>query len=52
MNKQKKVSDAMLKEGYKKMLALLHPFVPFVTEAIWQEMFVDEGLLISYSWPK
>lgn len=52
MNKQNKVGDAALKEGYKTMLVLLHPFVPFVTEAIWQEMFTDEGLLISYSWPK
>ena len=52
MNKQNKVGDAALKEGYKTMLVLLHPFVPFVTEAIWLEMFANEGLLISYSWPK
>ncbi len=52
MNKQKLVSDAVLKNGYKTMLALLHPFVPFVTEAVWQEMFKNEGYLISYSWPK
>lgn len=52
MNKQKRVSDVVLKEGYQTMLVLLHPFVPFVTEAIWQEMFADKGLLISYSWPK
>jgi valyl-tRNA synthetase len=52
MNKQKLVSDTVLKNGYKNMLALLHPFVPFVTEAVWQEMFGDEGDLISYPWPK
>ena len=52
MNKQGKVSDAVLKNGYKTMIALLHPFVPFVTEAVWQEMFADDGLLIAYSWPK
>ncbi|HSV94833.1 MAG TPA: valine--tRNA ligase [Spirochaetia bacterium] len=51
-NKQKQVSDAVLKEGYKKMLLLLHPFVPFVTEAVWQEMFADDGLLISGEWPR
>jgi len=51
-NKQKLVSDEVLNTGYKTMLALLHPFVPFVTEAVWQEMFAKEGDLISYSWPK
>jgi len=52
MNKQKMISDEVLKNGYKTMLVLLHPFVPFVTEAVWQEIFADDGLLISYSWPK
>ncbi len=52
LNKQKLVSDTALNEGYKTMLALLHPFVPFVTEAVWQEMYANEGMLISYSWPK
>jgi valyl-tRNA synthetase len=36
-------------------LKLLHPFMPFVTEAIWQNMdkkLKDEGDLISSSWPK
>jgi valyl-tRNA synthetase len=51
-NKQKLVSDAVLKNGYKTMLALLHPFVPFVTEAVWQEMFADEGMLMTTNWPK
>jgi len=50
-NKQKLVSDVVLKNGYKTMLALLHPFVPYITEAVWQEMFDDEGLLISATWP-
>jgi len=52
LNKQKMVSDEVLRNGYKTMLALLHPFVPFVTEAVWQEMFASEGMLISYPWPK
>jgi len=51
-NKNKQVSDEVLKNGYKTMLVLLHPFVPFVTEAIWQEIFAKDGLLISYTWPK
>ncbi len=36
-------------------LKLLHPFMPFVTEAIWQEtksLRKESGLLITSSWPK
>lgn len=32
------------------LLKLWHPFIPFVTEAIWEEMGSD-GLLISAKWP-
>lgn len=52
MNKQKLVSDEVLRDGYKTMLKLLHPFVPFVTEAVWQEMFPGEGQLMTAEWPK
>lgn len=34
----------------KESLKLLHPFMPFVTEAVWQE--IEKGsMLISESWP-
>ena len=33
------------------ILALLHPFVPFVTEAIWKHMDKTD-MLISHEWPK
>lgn len=38
----------------KKSLQLLHPFMPFVTEQIWQIGFVkkEKVLLINSSWPK
>lgn len=35
----------------KQILVLLHPFVPFVTEAIWEHMGEKE-MLIETSWPK
>ncbi len=35
----------------KTSLKLLHPFMPFVTEAVWGEIFPEEGLLISQKWP-
>lgn len=32
-------------------LKLLHPFMPFVTEAIWKEINPDGGMLIVAEWP-
>jgi len=44
-------SGEQLRSGLRTFLILLHPFVPFVTEAVWQELFSDEGLLIEAEWP-
>lgn len=45
-----------IRHSYLTILKLLHPFMPFVTEAIWQELkelrkYPNE-LLINASWPK
>ncbi len=45
-------NDAVLVYIYKTLLKLWHPFIPFVTEVIWQEMFNKEELLMIASWPK
>lgn len=46
------VSKAALVTGLKTFLKLFHPFVPFVTETIWQDLKVaDEPHLITASWP-
>jgi valyl-tRNA synthetase len=45
------VLDYVLKTGLK----LLHPFMPFITEAVWSNLSKnegEEGLLISSEWPK
>ena len=49
------LSPAILRAGLKAYLKLWHPFVPFVTEQIWQEfgiMMSDEKILAKTSWPK
>lgn len=33
-------------------LKLLHPFMPFVTEAIWKELNPEGGMLIVAKWPE
>ena len=45
----------VLKEILITILKLLHPFMPFVTEAIWQELpkaYKDSELLLVAKWPK
>jgi len=57
--KSKEISTTALKKGLVVFLKLLHPFVPFVTEAVWQEnkeLFASQKLfdsptLISAKWP-
>jgi valyl-tRNA synthetase len=43
---------AVVKEVLRVSLQLLHPFMPFITEAVWQELWSSEGLLIVKPWPK
>ena len=53
--KQGKISLEVLKIGLTTFLKLLHPFMPFITESIWQELrkekIVSEKLLIVSDWP-
>lgn len=41
----------ILSHVFEGLLKLWHPFIPFVTEAIWQEMDKDKMLIIE-SWPQ
>lgn len=50
--KQNKVSSKQLKEVLVIFLKMLHPFMPFVTEACWQQISdKNDGYLISQKWP-
>lgn len=52
-SKQGKISQAVLLEGLRVFLKLLHPFVPFVTEAVWQQLpETEEKMLINSRWPE
>ena len=41
----------LLQATLEAILKMLHPFAPFVTEAIWQNLSWTEGLLIAQKWP-
>jgi valyl-tRNA synthetase len=49
--KKGKINSKDLKFGLETFLKLLHPFMPFVTEKIW-ELLGNKELLITSSWPK
>lgn len=48
--KKGELSPAMLEDGLKTFLKLLHPFMPFVTETVWKELGY-KGKLITARWP-
>ena len=41
----------LLKTTLETILIALHPFAPFVTEAIWQNLSWTTGLIINQQWP-
>ena len=41
----------LLKTTLEHLLIALHPFAPFVTEAIWQNLSWTEGFIINAKWP-
>jgi len=43
--------DEILNYILPTLLKLWHPYMPFVTEAIWQEMFGGEKMLMVEKWP-
>ena len=48
-----KIGAKQMRRGLETFLKLLHPFAPFVTEAIWQQFPErSEKYLITASWPE
>lgn len=50
-NKRQEISDETIYKGLIAFIKLLHPFMPFVTEAVWTELGNKE-MLITSKWPK
>lgn len=47
----KQTVQKVLVKVLKEILKLLHPFMPFITEEIWQFMPNAESLLVTETWP-
>ncbi len=48
---EKQTAASVLMVVLKAALKLLHPFMPFVTDAIWQYLPGDEASIMRSSWP-
>ncbi|MEI7682850.1 MAG: valine--tRNA ligase [Candidatus Saccharibacteria bacterium] len=47
------INPSVLAFSLKTILTLAHPFAPFVTETIWQELgWGQDSLLVTSQWPK
>ena len=44
-------NTSLLKATLETILQMLHPFAPFVTEAIWQNLSWTDGMIIDSKWP-
>jgi len=44
-------NTSLLKATLETILTMLHPFAPFVTEAIWQNLSWTDGMIIDAKWP-
>jgi len=45
-------NDVVLRQVFETLLKLWHPFMPFVTEAIWETFgYAEKNLLIVEKWP-
>ena len=42
---------SLLKVSLESILIMLHPFAPFVTEAIWQNLSWTDGMIVDQMWP-
>lgn len=42
----------LLKSTLEDVLIMVHPFAPFVTEAIWQNLSWTDGMIITARWPE
>ena len=56
LSKGEKQNHMVLRDVFGTLLKLLHPFIPFVTEVLWKELFHTQDnnmtLLALSSWPK
>ncbi len=48
---RQETTRAVLAEVFSRLLRLLHPFMPFVSEELWQRLPGTEGSIMTAPWP-
>ncbi|MFH0839472.1 MAG: valine--tRNA ligase [Candidatus Omnitrophota bacterium] len=51
LTQQDEATQVILYKVLEKSLRMLHPFMPFITEEIWQNLPHNEGPVMASSWP-
>ncbi len=49
---RKQVSQSVLHQVFRSVLMLLHPFIPFVTEELWNSFGFSKDFIERQDWPK
>ena len=49
---RKKTVQSVLSHVFRRVLLLLHPFIPFVTEELWHTFGFGEAFIETVSWPE
>lgn len=49
---QKQMAKSVLSHVLSNILRLIHPFMPFVTEAIWEHLTQNEGSIVQAAYPE
>ena len=49
---RKHTTQGVLEHVFKTVLPLLHPFIPFVTEELWEAFGFNEDYIMRTSWPE
>lgn len=52
LNAWEEKDKVLSQEDAKKVLIILSPFAPFISEELWQILFKDQSSVHSQSWPK
>lgn len=50
--KRKQVSQAVIHRVFRSVLMLLHPFIPFVTEELWNSFGFSKDFIERQDWPE
>jgi valyl-tRNA synthetase len=45
-------NSTLIRKTFEDILIMLHPFAPFITEAIWQRLPWTSGFCITQKWPE